>query len=62
MTKRHLLRILEREREAHAAERTRLVDTICRLAGKPNPEPQRFSWDDLKAEAARETDDDLIPV
>lgn len=37
MTKRHLLRVLEREREAHAAERARLIETLCTLAGKPLP-------------------------
>lgn len=47
---RTLLRILEREREAFALERARLIDTICHLAGRswtlapadmvePEPEP-----------------------
>jgi hypothetical protein len=34
-SKRSLLRILERERESYAAERQRLIDTICHLAGRP---------------------------
>lgn len=40
-TRRSLLRTLERERIAHAAERAQLIDTICRLAGKP---PQPDGW------------------
>lgn len=52
-----LLRILEREREAFAAERQRLVDVICNLSGKPwtlpprpiteNREPQEDPFRDL---------------
>jgi hypothetical protein len=34
-SKRNLLRILEREREANAADRQKLIDTICHLAGRP---------------------------
>lgn len=41
MTKRQLLRMLEREREAHAAERARLIDQICNLSGRPWTLPPR---------------------
>jgi hypothetical protein len=41
ISKRSLLRLLEREREAHAAERARLIDTLCNLAGKPWTLPPR---------------------
>lgn len=41
MTKRNLLRMLEREREAFAAERARLIDQICALSGKPWTLPPR---------------------
>lgn len=50
MTKRSLLRILEREREAHAAERARLIDTICHLSGRPwtpSPADMRVEPEDL---------------
>lgn len=39
ISRRHLLRVLEREREAHAQERARLLAVICELAGKPQAAP-----------------------
>lgn len=44
MTKRALIRILEREREAHAMERSRLLEMICHLAGKPTSVTDRDMW------------------
>lgn len=56
MSKRTLLRILERERQAHEAERRRLIDQILHLTGKPwtpapadttptvDVEPEPRSW------------------
>lgn len=35
MTKQALVRTLEREREAFRLERAQLIETICRLSGKP---------------------------
>jgi hypothetical protein len=53
MTNRSLLRMLEREREAHMQERQRLIDTICHLAGKPwTPAPI-----DLVSEPEPESED-----
>lgn len=40
-SKRQLFRLLEREREAAAAERARLIDQICNLTGKPWTLPPR---------------------
>lgn len=37
-SKRSLLRTLEREREAHAAQVQQLVETICHLSDRPLPE------------------------
>lgn len=54
-SKRSLLRILEREREAHAAERQRLIDTICHLSGRP--------WTPAPADMRHnEPDDEFEPV
>lgn len=40
-SKRQLLRMLEREREAAAIERARLIDQICNLSGTPWTLPPR---------------------
>jgi hypothetical protein len=59
MTKRTLLRMIERERQAFAAERAQLLSTICTLAGNskaapippapaPAPEKREASDDDRR--------------
>jgi hypothetical protein len=56
-SKRQLLRMLEREREAHAAERARLIDQICNLSGRPwSPAPASMPTvtDEERARQAQE--------
>lgn len=47
---RSLLRVLEREREAFAAERARLIDQILHLSGKTwTPPPPRAPFEPVGA-------------